>query len=80
MPESPSNTWSEYLARLEQELRQSPDAEGFRHAAIAKPNGESITFRSFTDLRAEINWVRNEVLKETLAGSRYSPFFAECAP
>lgn len=80
MPQSPNNSWSEYLARLEQELRQSVDAEGFRHSAMTKPSGESITFRSFSDLRSEINFARSEVLKETLAGSRYSPFFAECAP
>ena len=80
MSASPNNSWSEYLARLEQELRQSVDSDGFRHSQVIKPGGESITFRTFADLRAEINFVRNEVLKETLAGSRYSPFFVVCAP
>lgn len=73
--------WTAYVARLEQELRNGIDSTSFRHAQITNAaTGVTTTFRSFADIRAELNWARTEMLKESMQSAGSSPFIAEVAP
>lgn len=74
------NTWEEYEALLQRELKNGVRSEGFRHSAVTKPDGTVVQFRSMADLRSELTMVRNEIARTNLFSGNFSPFIAECAP
>lgn len=61
-------TWAEHVARLEQEIKNHPDSEGFRHSQVTKTSGDVVTFRPISDLRAELNLARIEASRERQSG------------
>jgi len=73
-------SWDDYVSRLEQEIRNHVDSEGFLHSSIGTPGGEIRQFRSISDIRAELNMARNEAARARINLGGSSPFFAECAP
>lgn len=74
------NSQEEYLSALERELLNRPNSEGFRYSQITKPSGETIAFRSVSDLRAEINLARAELVRSNILSGGHSMYIGEIAP
>lgn len=69
-------TWKQYVARLEQEIRNRPNQEGFLISSTTR-NGDTIQYRPISELREELNLARLNAASESLGAS--SPFLSDCA-
>lgn len=69
-------SWSEYVRRLEQQIKARIDDESF-NISSRTVNGETIQYRPISELREELNLARLNAASESLSSGPI--FLSDCA-
>lgn len=77
---NPSTTWTEHVARLEREVMAHPESQAFLHSSVTKASGETIQYRPFSEIQAELTAARRELARSQMASGGFTFFLAEAAP